>query len=115
MRRLSKKNFPVGYFLPAAIVLSSLFLPQLVFAAKPKNFTDIVRILTNLLNATVPALFSLALLLFFWGIAKFMLNASDEKARTEGRDTIFYGIIALFVIFSLWGILRLLENTFLTT
>lgn len=110
MLRFLKRIFSHSLTLGAVL---SFFLPCLAFAAKPKNFADLVRIFTNILNSIIPALFSLALLLFFWGVARFILNTSDEKAVIESRKTMFYGVIALFVIFSIWGIIRLLVLTFL--
>ncbi len=113
MRSSLKKNFFRRLASQGFITALSFVLPNTVFAAGINNFADIVRKLTDVMSATIPGLFSLALLLFFWGIAKFVLNTSDEKAVAEGRKTMFYGIIALFVIFSVWGIIRLLEFTFL--
>lgn len=106
-RRIFHAAFP-----PVFTAVLFLFFPGLAFGAV-KNFADLVRVLTSTMNSAVPGLFSLALLLFFWGIAKFVLNTSDEKAVTEGRKTMLYGVIALFVIFCVWGIIRLLESTFL--
>ncbi|OHA91952.1 MAG: hypothetical protein A2723_00400 [Candidatus Zambryskibacteria bacterium RIFCSPHIGHO2_01_FULL_52_18] len=63
-------------------------------------FLDLVLLL-------VPLVASLALLAFFWGLAKFIYNVSgDEKAVGEGKNLMKWGLIALFVMVSVWGILR---------
>lgn len=36
----------------------------------------------------------------------------NEEKRDEGKQTIYYGIIALFVMMSIWGFVNILNNTF---
>ncbi|MEX0932474.1 MAG: hypothetical protein WDZ61_01080, partial [Parcubacteria group bacterium] len=56
----------------------------------------------------------LALLAFFWGLAKFIFRVGgDENAVDEGRRIMTWGIIALFVMMSVWGIIRFLQSDFL--
>ncbi len=77
-----------------------------------RTLEDLIFILTDLVSALVPVLFALAFLAFFWGLATFILNAGNEEGRTKGKTTLVWGSISLFVIFSIWGILTLLKNTF---
>ena len=63
-------------------------------------------------NALLPIAFSLCLLYFFWGIAKYIRNAGDEKAIEQGKETMIWGVIALFVVFSIWGIIRFIGGEF---
>jgi len=69
--------------------------------------------INNLLNLVVPIVMVLALIYFFWGLAKFILNSGDEEKKGEGRNIMIYGIIALFVMISVWGVVEVLNNTFL--
>ena len=55
-----------------------------------------------------------ALLGFLWGLSKLILNADNEQKRAEGKQILLWGIIALFAMVSIWGLLRVLENTFLS-
>ena len=54
---------------------------------------------------------ALALVWFLWGLAMYILSGPGEKAD-EGRSRMIYGIIALFVMISVWGLVRVLSNTF---
>ncbi|OHA96913.1 MAG: hypothetical protein A3J09_00400 [Candidatus Zambryskibacteria bacterium RIFCSPLOWO2_02_FULL_51_21] len=73
----------------------------------PRTFGDIVQMFLDLVLLLVPLVASLALLAFFWGLAKFIYNVSgDEKAVGEGKNLMKWGLIALFVMVSVWGILR---------
>ncbi len=72
----------------------------------PANFSALIKIFFNLIQAIVPVIAGLALLAFFWGLVKFISRAGgDEKAVTEGRNLMIWGIIALFIMLSIWGIL----------
>jgi len=56
-------------------------------------------------NAAVPIFAGLALLIFFWGLIKFIYYAGDEEKRKQGKLAMGWGIVALFVVASVWGII----------
>ncbi len=60
--------------------------------------------------AIIPLIFALALMFFLWGVMKFIM-ANDSTKREEGRKFILGGLIGLFVMTSLWGIVRILGTT----
>ncbi|MFA5841854.1 MAG: hypothetical protein WC835_02755 [Candidatus Paceibacterota bacterium] len=57
-------------------------------------------------------LIALALLLFLWGVAKFLYKADDQKARDEGRQFMIWGIIALFVMVAAMQLAGVISRTF---
>jgi len=83
-----------------------------MFGETPETFADFVFTIYGFANFIITTLVALALLYFFWGIALFILNAANEEARTTGRQKMIWGIIGLFVIISIWGILAVVNNTF---
>ena len=99
------------YLIITSILL--LITPFVTHAALFNNLTDLINIFINLINQSIVVVLSLALLFFFWGLANFILYASDETKRKEGKNIMLWGIIALFVMLSVWGLVRVLENTFL--
>ena len=86
-------------------------IPFIVFAA-PKNITDIINLLIGIIKQAGILVVALALLFFFWGLSKFILQAGSEDGRKEGRNIMLWGIIALFIMISVWGIVAVLDNTF---
>ena len=66
-------------------------------------------IITSIL---IPLAFALCLLYFFWGVAKYIRSAGDEKAVEEGRRIMVWGVIAMFVVFSIWGIIFFIRKEF---
>jgi len=92
-----------------SIFLIALFLPSLVFAA-PRTFEQLAGIFVQILNGGIGVALVLGIVIYFLGIATSLgkLNAGNtEKIRTH----LLWGLIALFVMISVWGILALLRNT----
>ena len=65
-----------------AIISSALVLaPFVAFAQDLSFFTTILTALDGLVTLAVPFVISLAILLFLWGLARYMLNQDDADAR----------------------------------
>lgn len=77
----------------------------------PKTFDELIGIFLDLIGVIIPVIASLALLVFFWGLAKFIMNVSgDAKAVAEGKNLMIWGFIAIFIMVSIWGILSALSG-----
>src|SRR3989338_10005333 len=64
-------------------------------------------------KSVIPFLFALAVVMFIWGAVKFLIiNAGEEKKREEGKQFMIWGIIALAVMISIWGLVGVLGDTF---
>lgn len=72
----------------------------------------ILQILADLINLATPIVVALALLYFFWGLATYILNASNEEKKKDGRNIMIWGILALFIMVSVWGIINVVRDTF---
>jgi hypothetical protein len=70
--------------------------------------TDLLDALSELVEIAIPIVFALALLLFFWGVAKYILSAGTEK--DEGKKIMVWGVVALFVMSSIWGLTTFIRN-----
>jgi phosphatidylglycerophosphatase A len=77
------------------------------------NLTTLFNLLGCIIRKSViPLLVMLAVVVFIIGVVKFISGASDSTKRTEGRNFMIYGIIALFVMVSIWGLVSILQGTF---
>lgn|SRR3989344_950338 len=64
-------------------------------------------------KSVVPFIFAIAIVMFIWGAIKFLIiDAGEEKKREEGKQFMLWGIIALAVMISIWGLVSILGNTF---
>ena len=78
------------------------------------NFADLVNtIIFSVVNPLIVLVSALALLYFLVGVSKYILHSGSEEKRAEGYHMMIYGIVALFVMVSVWGLVGVLANTFL--
>lgn len=66
----------------------------------------------TLIKMVVPFLFTLATAAFIWGIIQYFLNPDNEEKRKQGKSYMIWGLIALFVMVSMWGLVGVLTKTF---
>jgi hypothetical protein len=87
-----------------SLALLSL-IPIQAFAALD-GIKGLLREFGSLLNLIIKIIFGLSLIFFFWGLAQFILHSGDPKTHEEGRNKMIWGVVALFVFISIYGILR---------
>lgn len=75
------------------------------------TFASFVGNIIGILKSLIGLVAALGLFYFMWGVVKYLLAYDDEKARTESIKTITYGLIALFVMIGVWGLVQLLAVT----
>ncbi len=81
---------------------------MLAFAA---GLDNLITQAQNILTRLVPLFISAAVVLFLYGVLTYILAGGDEEKRTAGRQTMIYGIIAIFVMVSVWGLVNLLKDS----
>lgn len=69
------------------------------------------KIATYILNPLIILGFVVATIYLFYGIAE-MIWKSDSSDLSENRKNVMYGIIGLFIMFSVYGILHIVLGTF---
>lgn len=80
--------------------------------ARSSYFGQLLISFGNILKILLPLSLGIALLLFFWGVARFILAKGDDKAVKEGKNRMIWGVITLFVMLSVWGLVSLLGQIF---
>lgn len=60
----------------------------------------------------LPVVIALAFLIFIWGVYKyFILGATSEDKRAEGRQLVLWGVIGFVIIFTVWGLVNIVTAT----
>lgn len=95
-----------------ALHVALFFVTVPLFAsAQAYDFRSLVAMFIDMIKTLVPLVVGLTLLYFIWGI--FQLVASNsEDSRKEAIGVITYGIVSLFVMISVWGLVSILTSTF---
>ena len=81
-------------------------------AGNPK-FQDLMCYITRIINdSVIPLIFALATVMFVWGVVQFVINSDEEAKKEKGKQFMLWGIIALAVMVSVWGLVAILGKTF---
>ncbi len=59
----------------------------------------------------IPLVFSLAVLFFLYGVTKYIWSEGDKKE--DGKKVMVWGVVALFVMSSVWGLVAFIEKELL--
>ncbi len=106
-----KQKSSIAYFI-VLVALGAFTTPLLASAQNVSgDLTGFVRVVGNIVNMLVPLVSTLAIVFFFYGLAKYVLNAGDEEKKGEGKDIMIWGVLAMFVLTTIWGIIGFLQKT----
>ncbi len=87
------------------------FAPALAFAqANLGGISSLVANIAGILVQVIPIVFAIAIIVFFWGMVQFLRAAGDEKAKTAGRNHMIWGVIAIAVMISIYGLVAWLQT-----
>lgn len=80
--------------------------------ASGSKVSDVLKYFTCFIqNSIIPLLFMLALAVFIWGMVKF-ISSEQSAEKEDGRQFMLWGVIAIAVMFSVWGLVKILQDTF---
>ena len=67
-----------------------------------------------ILNPIIILLFALAFVYFIYGVIKFLKSNAGDKGteRIEARSSIFWGIVGMFIMFSVYALIKFVLMTF---
>ncbi len=96
------------------VIASSLIFPALTsLAADPlTNISGVLNRFSSFINLIIPFIVGLAVLVIVYGIFNFISSAGDEEARATAKQFIIWGIIGVFIMLSVWGLVNILVNSF---
>src|SRR3989344_5421074 len=94
-------------FAPLGILVLPLFASAAIVTPW---FTDSIVNIQRVLTGLVPLLIGLAVVVFLWGVVKFVTAAGDEEKRKEGKNFIIWGLVGITVMVILWAIVFLLVS-----
>ena len=95
--------------------VGSAFLPMLAFAQNTFNatyFTSFLNQIKTIMQAVVPLLITGAIIIFFYEIVQFIRSKDKgDAAKAEAaRMGIIWSLVALFIMLSFLGIIRILQG-----
>lgn len=98
----------------SAVMLALVLLPSFA-SAQSVGLGGLLGLLAqanDLINRLIPFIIALTILIFLWGVFKFVFSGGDGEQRKEAQGYMIWGIIALFVMVSVWGLVNILVRSF---
>ncbi|MBX4206553.1 hypothetical protein KW784_02085 [Candidatus Parcubacteria bacterium] len=92
------------------IIIALAFVPTVALAQELGNLESLLRSVGRLVDLALPIVVALALLAFFYGLVKLIWGGAE--AVKEGKSLMLWGIVALFVMVSVWGLVRFIGIAF---
>ena len=68
------------------------------------------KIVSEFLSPMYKAVVAFAFLYFLYGVVMFIININDPEKKNLGKSHMLYGLLGLFILFSIGGILEVLNN-----
>ena len=94
------------------ISVSMFAAPILALAqARVNSLWDLFSMANRVLNMLVPLFIALAVVWFIWNVFSYAI-AGDEDKKKAAKMQIIWGIVAIFVMVSVWGLVNILQGTF---
>lgn len=91
-----------------SVATLALLVPYVAFAAR---LSDVVGVGLGIIQDLIVVVIGAALLTFLWGVLKYVV-ATDDAGKDKGRMYMLWGIIGLFVMVSVWGLVFLIRTSF---
>jgi hypothetical protein len=73
------------------------------------NIVDLINAVGYMVRLVIPILVALAVVVFFWGLVKYIWGQGKDTAT--GRSTMIAGLISIFVMVTLWGVITFFQST----
>lgn len=98
-------------YLSSIIIAGATLSPSLVFAQDGGSLSTLVPKIGIIVNQLVPIVSTIVVLVFFYGLVKFVLSAGDEDSSKKAKAYMIRGILGMFVMTTIWGIIAFMQNT----
>ena len=81
-------------------------------AGAVESANDLFNLVEEILGKLAPMLIAVAVIILLVAIVNYIRAGEEEEKREKAKSLMIYGIIGLFVMISLWGLVAILSGTF---
>ena len=93
------------------LFIGTILAPSFAFAVDTTPLSTFVTNMGGVVNQLIPLLSSVVVLAFFYGLIKYVLSAGDDEASKKAKSYMIRGIIGMFVLATIWGIVGFIQQT----
>lgn len=88
----------------------NLFLLKTAYAASEADAL-ISKINQTIINPFIGLMIGVAVIFFLYGVVEFIAGADNEEKRSQGKAHMIWGIIGLFIMVAVFGIINVIIKT----
>ena len=99
-------------FRTAAILAVCLWMASIAVARAQSAIQQIIINTTRLIEYAAVLVWTLCLVVFGWGIVKFIASAGNEEELKKAKGILWWGVIGLFALASVVGIIEFFQRYF---
>ena len=70
------------------------------------------KVVSEFLSPLYQLIVAVAFVYFLYGVAKFIYDIRNPQEKNTGKQHLLWGLIGLFIIFSVGGVLSVFESVF---
>lgn len=74
----------------------------------------VMRTVQRVLDFAVILIISLGIVYFLWNVVKYIQANGDPEGKGKAKTGILYSLVGIAVMVSVWGLVRILQSTFIT-
>lgn len=83
-----------------------------IFPTAYASITSLVNSIEKVvINPLILMIFALGLVYFLYGVMQFVINPTSEEIRKSGKNHMLWGLVGMFIMVGVFGIMRLVLNT----
>ncbi len=71
---------------------------------------SLVNQFVDLINLAIPVIIGVGIIFFLYTVVRYIAKAGDAHGKEAERTAIVWGLVALFVLFSVWGIINIFRQ-----
>ena len=93
------------------IAMTMALLPLVTFAQQPQaDAFSILDRIAEFVSRLVPVFIAIAFVYFLYGVIRFIM-AQDADKKKDARDIVVQGVIGLFIMMSIWGLVGIIQRS----
>ena len=104
----------LAYLLVGISPLVALAQTSVTSYAPSQGVTGLIKFFSSILGYVFPLLISIAVIYFIWQVFQYTI-AADEETKAKAKGQIIWGLVGIFIMVSIWGLVAILQSTFGTT
>lgn len=93
-------------------LLTVFAVTPLVSAAQLTNILALGEDALELIRTVIAIVFFLAIVVFSWGVVKYISAAGDASKIKDARQILWWGILGIFVLAAMFGIVEFIGKAF---